>query len=189
METTHRDLSSVYSKDLLQPAKMTDLLRERRITTPLEAIACGVPSVRRSVKMFGYKETAAAIVMQIERLQMLLNVTKPMQPAAVAETAKMTVDLIVADDVEINLADVEIVFRRAASGYYGKFFGGFGSADVVNWFTLYLVEKADAYCILREREASVYKHDCWERSCGSREAERLANHAAHLEYLKMKNEK
>lgn len=186
MEDVQKVLS-IISKTDLEPRCLSAMIRKAGIDTPEKSVCCGVMSVCKAISEFGRTEVEKLLVLQLMRLERMLNVSKPMQTDALAEIAVMVTDIIVADDVEINLADLEIVFSRAAKGDYGKFYGGFGSAEVLGWFTDYLSEKAEAFVNFRERESSRYR--TVDRRAGSREAERLAYHAAHLDYLKKKNEK
>lgn len=134
------------SKESLVPTVLSQRIREAGISTVRKSVEDHtLPSVSKVVEILGYKETAAAIVMQIERLGMMLNVSKPMMPEAVAETAKMVVDACRSAGVNVTFADIDIVFQRAMRGSYGKFYGGFGCADILAWFSDYFAEKTEEY--------------------------------------------
>lgn len=184
--STEQNALSTISKDILVPAKLSELVRERNITTARHSIESGVPSVRAAVKNYGYKDMAAAVVMQIERLQLLLNVSKPMQPEAVAETAKMVVDYLLDDGVSINLADIDIVFSRAAKGFYGKFYGGFGCADVLGWFIDYSTEKALAYVDYNMEKSQTYNSNSPRVSDTTQAKDIIEHKRAHAQYLTSK---
>jgi hypothetical protein len=180
-------LTTAFDVTALQPRRLTELVRAQGIDTPAKSVTCGVISVRKAVKLTSRKETAALIVAQIVRLQTMLNTSRQLSAEAIAETAYMVVDLCVADDVELNFADVDIVFRRAASGKYGKIFAGFGSADILGWFNDYITEKAEAFVNFREREKSNYNYYS-PRSDGKAE-DLKAHHAAAVDYYKSKTSK
>jgi len=149
---------SIVSKGSLVPATLSASVRELGITTVRKSVEDQtLPSVRKVVETMGYRETAAAIVMQIERLGMMLNVSKPMQPEAVAETAKMVVDSCKTAGVNITFADIDIIFQRAMRGGYGKFYGGFGCADILNWFEEYFAEKTQEYVRYNEEQSRSYE--------------------------------
>lgn len=148
---------STVSKDSLTPSVLTRSMREAGITTVRKSVECrSLPSVSKVVETVGYRETAAAIVLQIERLGMMLNVSKPMAPEAVAETAKMVVDGCTSAGVNITFADIDIVFQRAMRGSYGKFYGGFGCADILNWFNEYFAEKTEEYVRYNQEQSRAY---------------------------------
>ena len=143
---TEQNALSTVSKDSLTPSVLTRSMREAGITTVRKSVECrSLPSVSKVVETVGYKETAAMIVLQIERLGMMLNVSKPMAPEAVAETAKMVVDGCTSAGVNITFADIDIVFQRAMRGGCGKLYGGFGCADILGWFNEYFAEKTEEY--------------------------------------------
>lgn len=177
-------LTTVCDIAALQPRELTELVRAQGIDSPAKSVTCGVISVKKAVLQTSRKEIAALIVAQIVRLQTMLNTARPLSVEAIAETAYMVVDLCVADDVELNFADIDIVFRRAASGRYGKVFAGFGSADVLSWFSDYIIEKADAFVAYRQQQASEYNINAPRYDC--RADELAKHHQAAVHYFQNK---
>lgn len=165
-------------------------MREAGIDTVAKSVACNdiVPSVNRLVRELGYKETAALIVMQLTRLETMLNVSKPMQPEALAETATMVVDSCLDAGVGINAADIDIIFKRALKGEYGKFYGGIGCADVLGWFRKYFNEKTEA-CVQHNIEKSSEYNYYSPRSSEMAADKEVEFHKAAAEYYRetMKN--
>lgn len=177
-------LSTIF-KDSLVPSVLTQNMREAGITTVRKSVECrSLPSVSKVVETVGYRETAAAIVLQIERLGMMLNVSKPMAPEAVAETAKMVVDGCTSAGVNITFADIDIVFQRAMRGGYGKFYGGFGCADILGWFNGYISEKAEEY-VQYNIEKSQQLDSGGERSYDRAKAKDREAHQVAAEYYRM----
>ncbi|MBQ5689726.1 MAG: hypothetical protein IIV21_07155, partial [Bacteroidales bacterium] len=89
---TEQNQLSIISKKDYEPRALSVAMREAGIDTVAKSVRSNVVSVNRLVKEFGYKETAALIVMQLTRLEAMLNVSKQMHPEALAETATMVVD-------------------------------------------------------------------------------------------------
>lgn len=142
---TEQNALSIVSKETLTPAALSMAVREAGITTVRRSIESGFPSIGSIVRQLGYKETAALMVAHIARLETMLNVSRPMQPEAMAETAKTVIDTCLESGININAADIEIVFKRARQGAYGAFYGGIGCADILGWFNSYISEKSEEY--------------------------------------------
>ncbi|MCQ2309137.1 MAG: hypothetical protein MJZ78_04070 [Bacteroidales bacterium] len=142
---TEQNALSIVSKETLTPAALSMAVREAGITTVRRSIESGFPSIGSIVRQLGYKETAALMVAHIARLETMLNVSRPMQPEAMAETAKTVIDTCLESGININAADIEIVFKRAKQGAYGAFYGGIGCADILGWFNSYISEKSEEY--------------------------------------------
>lgn len=187
---TEQNQLSIISKKDYEPRALSVAMREAGIDTVAKSVACNdiVPSVNRLVRELGYKETAALIVMQLTRLETMLNVSKPMQPEALAETATMVVDSCLDAGVGINAADIDIIFKRALKGEYGKFYGGIGCADVLGWFRKYFNEKTEA-CVQHNIEKSSEYRYYSPRSSEMAADKEVEFHKAAAEYYRetMKN--
>lgn len=155
---TEQNQLSIISKKDYEPRALSVAMREAGIDTVAKSVRSNVVSVNRLVKELGYKETAALIVMQLTRLESMLNVSKQMHPEALAETATMVVDSCLGAGVCINAADIDIVFKRALKGEYGKFYGGISCADVLGWFNKYYAEKSEAYVQYNIEKSSEYNY-------------------------------
>lgn len=179
---------STVSKDSLVPSVLTRSMREAGITTVRKSVECrSLPSVSKVVETMGYKETAAMIVLQIERLGMMLNVSKPMAPEAVAETAKMVVDGCTSAGVNITFADIDIVFQRAMRGGCGKLYGGFGCADILGWFDGYFAEKTEEYVRYNCEQSALYDTNTPRWSELSKEKDKEQHRAALRHYTEQIN--
>lgn len=184
---TEQNQLSIISKKDYEPRALSVAMREAGIDTVAKSVACNdiVPSVNRLVRELGYKETAALIVMQLTRLETMLNVSKPMQPEALAETATMVVDSCLDAGVGINAADIDIIFKRALKGEYGKFYGGIGCADVLGWFRKYFNEKTEA-CVQHNIEKSSEYNYYSPRSSEAAADREKEYHKAAAEYYRSK---
>ena len=172
------------SKELLSPAALSMAVREAGITTVRKSVESNFPSINRIVKELGYKETAALMVAHITRMEALLNVSRPMLPEAMAETAKCVIDTCLESGVNINAADIEIVFKRACSGKYGSYYGGIGCNDVLTWFNNYISEKAEEY-VQYNIEKSQRFDSGGERSYDRAKAKDKDAHQVAAEYYRM----
>ncbi len=152
-------LSIICKKDY-EPKALSLAMREAGIDTVEKSVRCNgsVASVSKLVKELGYKETAALIVMQLTRLETMLNVSRPMQPEALAETATMVVDSCLNAGVGINAADIDIIFKRALKGEYGKFYSAISCAEVLAWFNRYYLEKSEACVQYNIEKSSEYNY-------------------------------
>lgn len=174
---------SIISKKDYEPKALSLAMREAGIDTVAKSVRSDVVSVNRLVRELGYKETAALIVMQLARLEMMLNVSKQMHPEAMAETATMVVDSCINAGVGVNAADIDIIFKRALKGEYGKIYGGISSAEVLRWFNEYYVEKSEA-CVQYNIEKSSEYHYYSPRSTELAETRERERHRAAADYYR-----
>lgn len=180
---TEQNALSIVSKETLTPAALSMAVREAGITTVRRSIESGFPSIGSIVRQLGYKETAALMVAHIARLETMLNVSRPMQPEAMAETAKTVIDTCLESGININAADIEIVFKRVKQGAYGAFYGGIGCADILGWFNGYISEKAEEY-VQYNIEKSQQLDSGGERSYDRAKAKDREAHRAAAEYFR-----
>ena len=161
---------------------------DRSITTATESVRSeGQVSVKRFAKDFGERTLAALVLTHLTIVEDMVNAARPMKPEAMAMLSKEVAQMLVEDDMQWNLADIQIVADRLANGDAGRVYGGLNKAMVMKAFLAYMAEKANAFADLREQQAKELDSGGFGQRTGSREAERLANHAAHLEYLKQKH--
>ena len=179
---------AIISKETLTPAALSMAVREAGIVTVRQSIESKFPSMNRIVKELGFKETAALMVAHIARLETMLNVSRPMQPEAMAEIAKTVIDTCLDSGININAADIEIIFKRARSGAYGAFYGGIGCADILGWFNDYISEKSEEYVQYNIEQSQQY--DLFgDRSSDRAKAKDREAHQAAAEYFKTTIEK
>ncbi len=145
LATTSNKPQLVISTEALTPTALSIAVRDAGITTVRQSIESDFPSINKIVKKLGYTETASLIVLQIVKLEKMLNQQKQLEPEAIAEIAKSVVDLCLECGVNINAADIDIIFKRAIRGEYGRFYGSIGSQEIIGWFNRYITEKAEEY--------------------------------------------
>lgn len=175
------------SKETLAPAALSMSVREAGITTVRRSVESNFPSINRIVRELGYKETAVLMVAHITRLEALLNVSRPMLPEAMAETAKCIIDTCLESGISINAADIEIVFKRARSGRYGSYYGGIGCNDILTWFNDYISEKAEEFVRYNIEKSQQYDSGS-ERSCDRAKAKDREAHHVAAEYYRLTRE-
>ena len=173
----------VISTKSLAPASLSLAVREAGIVTVRQSIESGFPSINKIVKELGYKETAVLMVAHIAKLETMLNVSRQMQPEAMAEVAKGVIDACLESGININAADIEIVFKRARQGAYGAFYGGIGSADILGWFDKYISEKAEEFVQYNIEKSQQYDSG-GERSYDMAKAKDREAHRAAADYFK-----
>ncbi|MBQ3844749.1 MAG: hypothetical protein II817_07235 [Bacteroidales bacterium] len=174
---------AIISNETLSPASLSQAVREAGVVTVRQSIESGFPSINKIVKELGYKETAVLMVAHIVKLETMLNVSRPMQPEAMAEVAKGVIDACLESGININAADIEIVFKRARQGAYGAFYGGIGSADILGWFDKYISEKAEEYVQYNIEKSQQYDTGD-ERSYDRAKAKDREAHRAAAEYFR-----
>lgn len=184
---TEQNQLSIISKKDYEPRALSVAMREAGIDTVAKSVRSNVVSVNKLVKELGYKETAALIVMQLTRLETMLNVSKQMHPEAVAETATMVVDSCLNAGVGVNAADIDIIFKRALKGEYGKFYGGISCADVLSWFSKYYMEKSEACVQWNIEKSSEYRYYSPRSSEAAADREKEYHKAAAEYYRKSIN--
>ena len=162
---------------------------DRSITTATESVRCtGQVSVKRFAKDFDERTLAALILTHLTIVEDMVNVARPMKPEAMAMLSKEVARMLVEDDMEWNLADIQIVADRLANGDAGQVYGGLNKAMVTKAFLAYMGEKCDAFVALREEQAREHNRGFGETRTSSPEAiragERVKHVAAREAYIK-----
>lgn len=158
---------------------------DRSITTATESVrSTGQVSVKRFAKDFEERTLAALILTHLTIVEDMVNVARPMKPEAMAMLSKEVTQMLVEDDMDWNLADIQIVADRLANGEVGQVYGGLNKAMVMKAFTGYMREKCDAFVALREEQAREHDFGSFgaERGGTSRLKERMKNLAALAAY-------
>ena len=158
----------------------------RAVTNPRKSVELAksgqlyVPTVRLVVKDLGNLPMEALVRGELLKLNSVLNLARPMNETMIKTTASLVVQHILEDDCDITLADIRIIFERAMKGYYGEYFNGIGSADVIKWVNIYVNEKCDEYERWHQNRYST--RDTYERSSSDTQGERNAFHDALVQY-------
>lgn len=145
------------------------------------------PSVSRFASVYGERAISALILSHLMMVEDMANVARPLKPEAMATLAKTVTRMLLDDDVQMNLADLQIVADKLVKGEAGEIYGGLNSQIVVKAFTDYMQEKALEFVKYRQEKAHEKYGNGFgaERSCTTaRETDRVKHAAAHDAYVK-----
>lgn len=165
---------------------------DRSITTATESVrSTGQVSVKRFAKDFEERTLAALVLTHLTIVEDMMNVARPLKPEAMAMLSKEVAQMLLEDDMQWNLADIQIVADRLANGDAGQVYGGLNKAMVMKAFLAYMGEKCDAFVALREEQAREHSFGDFgvERGGTSRLKERMKNLAALAAYNERKPKK
>lgn len=177
MMLTHEYIVAA-TKAVTSPKKSVELAKSGQLY---------VPTVRKAVKDLGELSMETLIKVNLVRMNTALNLARPMSEAMIEMTAPLVVQHIIDDDCDVTLADLRLIFDRAMSGYFGQFYNGIGSADVIRWIDLYIGEKCEEY--ERWHQNAYREPDRYDRSYNNKDAERNAFHEAMVQYEQAKMKK
>lgn len=158
---------------------------DRSITTATESVrSTGQVSVKRFAKDFEERTLAALVLTHLTIVEDMVNVARPMKPEAMAMLSKEVAWMLLEDDMQWNLADIQIVADRLANGDAGQVYGGLNKAMVMKAFLAYMGEKCDAFVALREEQAREHSFGDFgaERGGTAQLRERMKNVAALAAY-------
>ena len=152
------------------------------ITTADQSVRSLEPSVRSFAGIYGERTLAAIILSHLTLVEDLANVSRQMKPEAMAMLAKKVTAMLLAEDVSINLADLQIVANRMINGEAGSIYGGLNSQIVTKAFTDYICEKAEAFSGWRQEQAREHSFGSFGNA-RSKEHGRLSDQQAMKMYL------
>lgn len=125
-----------------------------------------MPALAEVEKTYGYEFLQAYLEGWIVNLREFVNVGKRMTDMQTFETAM----IILQDYKYLTIADINLLFKRAKSGYYGKLYDRLDGQIILDWFRSYDKERAAAAVEDSINEAEKYKSDPYERTCTRMEA-------------------
>lgn len=136
------------------------------------------PSLSEIEQAYGYDCLQAYLEGWIVNLREFVNVGKKMTDVQTFETAM----IILQDYKCLTIADINLLFKRAKSGYYGNLYDRLDGQIILGWFRKYFSERCNAAEEQSISEASKYKNDPYERT-SSKEALKVHN----FKLFQMKN--
>ena len=125
----------------------------RSITNPVKVFACDMPTIGSIKKAYGDVFCQAYIETWIINFIDFVNLGKGMTAGQVMETALM----ILEEFYYMNLADINLVFKRAKSGYYGQLYDRIDGQIILGWFRAYAMERSQAAMELSIKESYSHK--------------------------------
>lgn len=142
-----------------------------------------LPTIGEIRRNMGEQSAADVIRLQLAWLNTQINATRPLTSVQIDIMAPFILQHMMEASISYNLADIKIVFQRAAAGVYGKLYGGIGVQDVCQWLDAYEQEKIDA---IDRWEGQHRDGDPYERRSLDASVEQDINHAAQVWYQQMK---
>lgn len=119
-----------------------------------------MPALAEIEKTYGYEFLQAYLEGWIVNLREFVNVGKRMTDMQTFETAM----IVLQDYKYLTIADINLLFKRAKSGYYGKLYDRLDGQIILDWFRTYDQERAAAAVEDSINEASKYDTDCYDRT-------------------------
>lgn len=125
----------------------------RPCITEIACIESKAPTIAEIKQSFGSDYIQAYIEMWIVNLRMFFNVGKSMTD----EQTYMTAELIVDEFYNLNVADINLVFKNAKLGKYGKIYDRLDGNIILEWFRRYFDDRCEAAAEKSIREAHSYR--------------------------------
>lgn len=142
-----------------------------------------LPTIGEIRRNMGEQSAADVIRLQLAWLNTQINATRPLTSVQIDIMAPFILQHMMEASISYNVADIKIIFQRAAAGVYGKLYGGIGVQDVCQWLDAYEQEKIDA---IDRWEGQHRDGDPYERRSLDASVEQDLNHAAQVWYQQMK---
>lgn len=176
--------------ELLTPE--TIMQATRHLTTPQNSVDATrgdrpkefIPTIASIWRTLGEEKAADVLRLQLAWFNTQANATHPLSEAQIDMMAPFILEHMMQAAISFNLADIKIIFQRAAAGYYGKLYGGIGTMEICQWIDAYEQEKIDA---IDRWEGQHRDPDPYERMAG--DDGRSIQHAAMVWYQQMQNNK
>lgn len=154
---------------VVQYAPLSCLKQFSKANTPALCVDSGTPSLGQIRKAYDLDFALAYIELWIDNLNDFVNAARRMSPAQMQETAA----ILFQEYPYLNIADINLVFRRIKKGEFGQLFAEIDGIKILGWFSIYDQERRR---ICADRELSNHQRfsDNFKRS-SNREAEKIAN--------------
>lgn len=166
VRSRHQALATITKETFLADYAVPAVqVRCRMVNSYPAVFKCEMPTLAEVEKTYGYEFLQAYLEGWIVNLREFVNVGKKMTDMQTFETAM----IILQDYKYLTIADINLLFKRAKSGYYGKLYDRLDGQIILDWFRSYDKERASAAVEDSINEAEKYKGDPYERT-----SERLA---------------
>jgi len=139
-----------------------------------------MPSIVAIKKNFGADFVQAYIEGWVVNIREFINVGKKMTDEQTQETAMLIVD----EYYNLNLADINLIFKNAKLGKYGKYYDRLDGQIILSWFEEHLSNRCKGAADESIREADSFKNDSFERTSGTL---KLNSFIKNMEVQKEKN--
>ena len=122
----------------------------RTCSTPLACIDSLSPTLWDIRQAFGEDYAQAYVEGWIVNLRLFLNIGKAMTDEQTFDTAMLIVDTY----GQINVADINLIFKRAKLGEWGQLYDRLDGQVVLGWFRSYFNERASVAAERSIRQAN-----------------------------------
>lgn len=119
-----------------------------------------LPSLGQVERAYGYDFIQAYLEGWIVNLREFVNVGRKMTDLQTFETAMF----ILQDYKCLNIADINLIFKRAKTGYYGKLYDRLDGQIILDWFRQYFEERCSAGESISRQDAAKFKDDPYPRT-------------------------
>lgn len=134
-------------------------------------------------KEYSKKFVLAYIKMWIINLNDFLNIQRKMIPEQITETSM----LIYNEFYYFNIADINLIFIRIKTGYYGKFYESIDGMKIIDFFFNYANERAKNISNDIDNKDSKYKIDDYKRSSDITDIKTAIDKAKGFEQFRKNN--
>lgn len=127
----------------------------QKATTPALTIKSGAPTLAGIKKEYSEDFLIAYIAVWIVNLNDFVNASRKMTPPQIEETAVM----IFQDYYYMNLADINLVFKKIKKGEFGQLYTELDGVKILSWFEKYSTERMRMAADLELNAAGNYSDD------------------------------
>ena len=114
--------------------------RNRENNTPLKCSDANEPTLGALSRTYGNEFCENYLCVWLIEVQEMIGVKNKMNDSQIAMCAQMVLE----EFKYLNLADIQLVCKRAIKGYYGQFFESVSIPKVIEWFKLYFDERCES---------------------------------------------
>ena len=129
------------------------LRKFRQADTPALALQSEAPTLAQIRKEHSEDFLMAYIAVWIVNLNDFVNFSRKMTPEQIEETAIF----IYQDYYYLNLADINLIFRKVKKGEFGQLFAEIDGVKILSWFAKYASERASAAADIQINRAANFK--------------------------------
>lgn len=123
--------------------------------TPALAIKSEAPTLGSIRRKYSEDFQIAYVSVWIVNLNDFVNALRKMSPEQIDETAT----IIVQEYPYLNLADINLVFRKIKKGEFGQLFAEIDGMKILSWFEQYASERARTAANISISQASQFSQD------------------------------
>jgi hypothetical protein len=110
----------------------------KKADTPALTIKSGAPTLASIKKEYSEDFSQAYVAVWIVNLNDFINASRKMSPPQIEETAI----LILQEYYYLNLADINLIFKRIKKGEFGQLYTELDGIKLLSWFEKYTNERA-----------------------------------------------